>query len=113
MYRLSVNLKGGPAMTIGEMRQRKWQQKTLIGVSLKVVAPTGQYDPTKLINLGSNRWSFKPEMGLSRRCGHWILDGYAAVCFTRNPEFLSRNEYVPGTRSQTQDPIVAFETHLS
>jgi hypothetical protein len=114
VYRLSVNLKGGPAMTIGEMRRRQWQQKTLIGVSLKVVAPTGQYDPTKLINLGSNRWSFKPELGLSQRWGHWILDAYAGVWFyTKNPEFFSRNVYVPGTQSQTQDPIVAFETHLS
>jgi hypothetical protein len=112
VFRFSVNLKGAPAMTLGEIRQ--WQQKTLIGVSLKVVAPTGQYDPTKLINLGSNRWSFKPELGLSRRFGHWILDAYAGVWFfTRNPEFFSRNQYVPGTQDQTQDPIVAFETHLS
>jgi hypothetical protein len=112
VFRFSVNLKGAPAMTLGEIRQ--WQQKTLIGVSLKVVAPTGQYDPTKLINLGSNRWSFKPELGLSRRFGHWILDAYAGVWFfTRNPEFFSRNQYVPGTQDQTQDPIAAFETHLS
>ncbi len=112
VYRLSVNLKGAPAMTLGEIRT--WQQKTLIGASLKVVAPTGQYDPTKLINLGSNRWSFKPELGLSRRFGHWVLDAYAGVwLFTKNPEFFSRNQYVPGTQSQTQEPIVAFETHLS
>jgi hypothetical protein len=43
-----------------------------------------------------------------------LLDGYAAVwLFTRNPEFFSRNAYFAGTRSQTQDPIVAFEVHLS
>ncbi len=112
VYRFSANLKGAPAMTLSEIRQ--WQQKTLIGVSLKVVAPTGQYDPTKLINLGSNRWSFKPELGLSRRWGHWVLDAYAGVWFfTRNPEFFSRNQYFSGTQSQTQDPIAAFETHLS
>ncbi len=112
VFRFSVNLKGAPAMELGEMRQ--WQQKTLLGVSLKVVAPTGQYDPTKLINLGSNRWSFKPELGLSRRWGHWVLDAYGGVWFfTRNPEFFSRNQYFPGTQDQTQDPIAAFETHLS
>jgi len=49
-YRFSVNLKGGPTMTLPEFM--KWHQKMLIGVSLKVVAPTGQYDPTKLINWG-------------------------------------------------------------
>ena len=112
LVRVSVNLVGGPAMPLGEMRT--WQQKTLLGVSLKVVAPTGQYDPTKLINLGANRWAFKPELGLSRRWGHWVLDAYGGVWFfTENPEFFSRNAYVPGVQAQTQDPAVVLETHLS
>jgi hypothetical protein len=112
VFRFSVNLKGAPAMAGPAFV--KWRQKLLIGASLKVVAPTGQYDPTKLINLGANRWAFKPEVGLSRRWGNWILDAYAAVwLFTENPEFFSRNQYFPGVRSQTQDPIAAFETHLS
>jgi hypothetical protein len=112
VFRFAVNLKGAPAMDLGEMR--RWQQKLLLGASLKVVAPTGQYDPTKLINLGSNRWAFKPELGLSRRWGHWVLDAYAGVWFyTRNPEFFSRNQYFPGTQDQTQKPIGAVETHLS
>jgi hypothetical protein len=112
VVRFSVNLKGGPAMGPVEMIQ--WRQKLLIGASLRVVAPTGQYDPTKLINLGSNRWSFKPELGLSRRWGHWLLDGYAGVWFfTENPEFFSNNAYVSGTHAQTQKPITAIETHLS
>jgi hypothetical protein len=112
VFRFSVNLKGAPAMELSEAR--KWQQKHLVGASLKVVAPTGQYDPTKLINLGGNRWAFKPELGYSGRFGHWILDAYGSVwIFTRNPDFFSRNQYVPGTHAQTQDPILAFETHLS
>jgi hypothetical protein len=112
VVRVSVNLVGGPAMSLPEMRQ--WRQKTLLGVSLKVIAPTGQYDPTKLINLGANRWSFKPELGLSRAWGHWVLDAYASVWFfTQNPDFFSRNEFVPGSQSQTQDPIGAIESHLS
>jgi hypothetical protein len=112
VYRLAVNLKGGPAMEVREFV--KYQQKTVLGVSLKVVAPTGQYDPQRLINYGANRWAFKPEFGYSRRMGHWILDGYGGVWFyTRNPEFFSRNAYVPYTQSQTQEPIVALEGHLS
>lgn len=112
VVRVSVNLVGGPAMPLAEMRT--WRQKTLLGVSLKVIAPTGQYDPTKLINLGSNRWAFKPEVGLSRRWGNWLLDAYGSVwLYTSNPEFFSRNAYVPGVQSQTQDPIALLETHLS
>jgi outer membrane putative beta-barrel porin/alpha-amylase len=111
-FRFSVNLKGGPAMPPQEFR--KWQQKVLLGASLKVVAPTGQYDPTVLINWGNNRWAFKPEFGYSQRWGHWVLDGYAAVWFfTKNPEFFSHNAFVPGLQYQTQQPIGAFETHWS
>jgi len=111
-YRMSVNLRGGPAMDVRDYS--KWRQKTLIGASLRVVAPTGQYDPTKLINYGANRWGFKPEIGLSRRWGHWVLDAYGAVWFyTANNEFFSHNQFNPGVTKQTQKPIGAFEGHLS
>jgi hypothetical protein len=111
-YRLSVNLKGGPALPLQDFR--KWHQKTLIGASLRVVAPTGQYDPAKLINWGSNRWAFKPEIGYSGRWGNWIADLYGGVWFfTKNPEFFSRNAYYPGTQAQTQKPIGSIEAHLS
>jgi hypothetical protein len=111
-YRLSVNLIGGPAM---EPRQfARWTQDLLLGVSLKLVAPTGQYDPTLLINWGSNRWAFKPEVGYSQRFGHWIVDAYAGGWFfTENSEYFSRNMYFPGTRSLTESPVAAFEAHLS
>jgi hypothetical protein len=106
--RVSVNLKGGPAMSIQQMR--KWKQKTLLGVSLRVVAPTGQYDPNKLVNWGANRWAFKPEFGYSERWNNWLLDGYAgAWFFTTNPEYYSR----PAPAPQTQNPIGSFEGHLS
>jgi hypothetical protein len=111
-FRFSVNLKGGPAMSVREFQS--WQQKTILGVSLRVIAPTGQYDGTKLINNGSNRWAFKPELGYSRRLGHWVLDTYGALwLFMTNDEFWSRNAFFPGTRSQSQKPIGAFEGHLS
>jgi hypothetical protein len=107
-FRLSVNLKGGPAMEAKEYM--KWTEKTLIGVSLKVVAPTGQYDPTKIVNWGSNRWSFKPEIGYSRRRKHLVLDAYAgAWFFTTNQQF-----YTPsGPQPQSENPIGSFEGHLS
>jgi hypothetical protein len=106
--RLSVNLKGGPSMPAQEFR--KWRQKTLLGVSLKVVAPTGQYDPTKLVNWGANRWAFKPDLGYSKRWNNWFLDSYAGVWFyTTNPRYYSP----PLPKSQTEQPIGAFEGHLS
>ena len=111
-FRFSINLKGGPSMGVADFRN--WKHKTLIGVSLKVVAPTGQYDPRKLINYGANRWGFKPELGLSRRWGHWVLDAYGATwVFTTNHEFFSKNQYSPGVNVQSQKPIGAFEGHFS
>ena len=112
VFRFSVNIKGGPAMSVREYQA--WKQKTILGVSLKVIAPTGQYDGTKLINNGSNRWAFKPEFGYSERWGHWVLDGYAAAWFfTTNPEFFSHNAFFPGTQTQSQAPMASFEGHLS
>ena len=112
VYRFSMNLIGGPAMSAPEFR--KWQQKSILGMSVRVIAPTGQYDPTKLVNFGANRWGFKPEIGFSRRNGHWIFDTYGgAWLYTKNPKFFSQNQYYPGVRAHTQAPVGAFEGHVS
>lgn len=110
--RFSLNLKGGPAMNVQEFKN--WSQKTVLGVSMRLVPLTGQYDPTKLINLGINRWAFKPELGYSRRWGHWFIDGYGGAWFyTTNHEFFSHNQFSPGTNTQSESPIGSFEGHLS
>ena len=106
--RFSVNLKGGPAMSAPEFA--KWKQKALLGVSLTVIAPTGQYDATRLINWGIHRWAFKPELGYSQRWGKWVLDGYGGIWFyTTNSAFFS----IPNPQPQTEKPIGSFEGHLS
>lgn len=111
-FRFSVNLIGGPAMNVPEFM--KWRQKTILGISFRLVPQAGQYDPTKLINLGTNRWAFKPELGYSQRWGHWTLDAYAGAWFyTTNPEFFSQNQFSPGINTQAQRPIGSFEGHLS
>jgi len=107
--RFSVNLLGGPAMTLKDFM--KWRQKTLLGASIKVLAPTGQYSPRQLVNWGLNRWAIKPEIGYSQRLWReWIVDAYAGVWFyTTNSEFPVRPIPLP----QTQAPIGSFEGHLS
>ena len=111
-FRFSVNLKGGPAMDLKEFS--RWSQKTLLGASFTLVAPTGQYDATRLINQGSNRWAFKPELGFSRRFGHWLFDSYGSVWFfTTNPEFFSHNAFVPGVNTKSESPVFGFEGHVS
>ncbi len=107
-FRFSVNLMGGPAMQPKEMA--KWKQKRLLGLSLRMVAPTGQYSATKLVNWGTNRWAFKPEFGYSERWGHWLVDGYAGAWFyTTN----SASYAGPVTKPQDESPIGSLEGHLS
>ena len=94
--RLSVNFIGAPALEIP--RFMTYRQKTLVGASIRVIAPLGQYDNTKLINLGTNRWTFVPRVGVSQRLGHWNLEAFTSVwLFTANPD-------VQGRRLQ-QDPL--------
>jgi len=106
--RFSVNLKGGPAMPLSQFV--KWKQETVLGASLKVIPPTGQYDPAKLINWGINRWAFKPEFGYTHAFGKWWVDGYGGVWFfTRNQKSYA----IPGPKPQTENPIGSLEGHLS
>lgn len=110
--RVSVNLVGAKAMDAQEFSH--WKQKMVIGTSLLVEAPTGQYDGTRLINVGEHRWSFKPEVGFSRRFGHWLVDAYGSVWFyTPNNDFFSNAPGSTGPNRQTQDPMGAVEAHLS
>jgi len=104
--RFSVNLRGAPAMKPEEFL--KWNQKFVLGASLTVSVPLGQYDSARLINPGLNRWGFKPELGMERRWGRWALDLYGGVWF-----ITANHSYFPGARTRTQDPVGAAETHVS
>jgi hypothetical protein len=104
--KLSINLRGNPAMTPKEFASAP--RRAIVGASLAAVAPTGQYDGTKLINLGANRWAFKPEIGVSIPRGRWDLDAYLATwLFASNPDFF------PGGAKRTQDALVAIQGHAS
>lgn len=102
--RFAVNLKGTPALTFAEFPNHK--QETNIGVSLTVSAPTGQYDPAKVINIGQNRWAFKPEVAFTKLFGTWQLDIYGgAWFFTENDNFTGK--------TLTQAPVSSFQFHLT
>jgi len=104
--KLSVNLLGPPAMSPKEFVRAPKQ--TVIGASVTAVIPVGQYDPAKLINLGTNRWAFKPEVGVSHPEGRWDLDAYAGVWL-----FSENDAFFPGAATRRQDPIVAIQGHAS
>jgi len=104
--RLAVNLRGAPSMTPEEFRRFLADPEPMVGVSLKVQAPTGQYDPERVVNLGTNRWSFRPEIGYLRRLRPgWILELSAGAWF-----YGDNDEFLGTTREQ--DPLAAVEGHL-
>jgi len=103
--RWSVNLLGAPALSLKEFRD--YRQDTIVGASLTVTAPTGQYDNTKLVNIGTNRWTFKPEVGVSKALGPWILEGDAAVTF-----YTDNDQFFPGNNVRQQDPLYALQAHV-
>ncbi|HXD96885.1 MAG TPA: transporter [Candidatus Acidoferrum sp.] len=87
--RFSVNFYGAPALSMEEFAS--YQQDLIVGFSLGVSLPLGQYDSDKLVNIGTNRWSIKPELGLSKRLGPVSLELAAGVTlFTRNDDFLGQ-----------------------
>jgi hypothetical protein len=105
--RMSWLVRGAPAFTVAELA--KAPRRTILGVSLNVAAPVGQYDPEKLINLGTNRWGFRPEFAVSRPVGErWLIDAYAGLWL-----FTPNNESYPGAQTKTQAPMGSFQTHLS
>jgi hypothetical protein len=104
--KLSVILAGSKPMTPAEFVRAP--RRPIVGVSVTAVPPWGQYDPAKLVNLGSNRWAFKPEAGVSFPAGRWTLDGYFGVWF-----FTDNDRYFPGSSLRQQDPIAALQGHAS
>nr|WP_233839290.1 transporter [Paraburkholderia sp. ZP32-5] len=102
-FRLSVNLLGGPALTPEEFAHRT--PGTIVGMSLTVVAPTGQYEPAHLVNIGTHRWAFKPEFGISQPFGNWFAEVMTGVwLFTDNTSFL-------GNRRRAQAPLAELQLH--
>lgn len=102
--RVAANIRGAPALDLKDFMAYK--QDLVIGTSLTVTCPTGQYDPTRLINIGANRWSFKGELGGSQAIGKWIMELSAtAELFTDNHDFY-------GGKRREQDPVFAGKTHI-
>jgi hypothetical protein len=102
--RFAINLHGAPSMNAAEFKNYK--QKTNLGASVVVVAPLGQYDSARLVNIGTNRWSVRPEIGISQRFGQWYLDLYAGTWI-----FTATRNFPLGVRRQ--DPIGIVQSNLT
>ena len=86
-------LYGAPALSLEEFRD--YEPDVIIGTSLEVTAPLGQYNSDKLLNIGTNRWSFKPEVGISKTLGSWTLELATGVRF-----YTDKNNFLDGRTLQ-------------
>src|SRR6185295_15291889 len=102
--RWSVNFFGAPALAPKEFAS--YRQNLIVGASVQIGLPSGDYDPARLVNIGSNRWTARPEIGLSKVLGRrWTVDlALAGTFFETNDAFF-------GGRSRAQDPIYSFQAH--
>jgi hypothetical protein len=102
--RLSVNLHGAPALSLKQFPE--YHQESIIGVSLVVTAGSGQYIPSKLINIGTNRWSLMPGLGVSKSVQQWTFEAATGTTFfTDNHEFL-------GDNTRRQSPLFSLQGHV-
>lgn len=102
--RLSYLFYGAPAVDIKTFMSTP--QTRVIGMSVKVNMPLGDYNNENIINTGSNRWTIKPEIGVSNRWGAWSGEAsFAASFFTENDNFK-------GNTTLEQDPLYQLQVHL-
>ena len=103
-FRISVNLYGAPALSLEDFAS--YHQDLIVGFSLQTTVPLGRYDADKLLNIGTNRWSFKPEVGVSKAFGPLIVElAPSATFYTDNDAFL-------GGLTRAQDPLFALQAHV-
>lgn len=104
-FRVSINFYGAPAQSLKEFSN--YQQDLIIGASVQVSAPLGQYDDDKLVNLGSNRWYIKPDVGISKAWGPLALElSTGAFIFSKNDDYF-------GGKTLEQDPVYTTQLHLT
>jgi hypothetical protein len=103
--RFSVNFLGAPALSVQEFAN--YQQDLIVGASVQVSAPLGQYDEHRLVNLGNNRWYVKPDIGISKAWGDFTLELSGGVfLFTDNTEFFNGKKL-------EQDPVYTTQLHAT
>ena len=106
--RFAVNLYGAPPLAGKEFAEYRASadHETIVGMGLVLQLPTGQYYDDKLINLGGNRFTFRPQVGIIHNWGKWSAELTAAgLIFTDNNDFFNGKKL-------EQDPAYGVDGHL-
>jgi hypothetical protein len=107
--RFAVNLVGGPPLkgTNFVSYRAAHPTETIVGAGLSVHAPLGEYFDDKLLNLGENRFTLRPELGVEHRRGKLLTELTGTVSF-----FTDNNDFWNGNRRE-QDPMYTLQGHLA
>lgn len=107
--RFSMNLFGAPPLSGKEFVDYRTEARdceTIVGAGMVVVLPTGYYLKDKLLNLGSNRFTIRPQLGVVHNRGPWAFELTGSVWFfTDNESFFSGN-------TLEQDPLFSLQGHV-
>lgn len=104
-FYFSYNFYGAPAVSLKEFR--RYQQDIIIGFTFKFSVPLGAYDADKLINIGTNRWTLTPGLGISQKLGKWTVEAsVAAEVYTDNTNF-------DNGKTRKQDAIYSTQMHVT
>jgi hypothetical protein len=103
--RLFWRFAGAPALKT-KADAGAYRQDVIAGATVQLIMPFGEYDPSELINLGSNRWTVRSGVGVSKALGNWTVEGYGALWI-----FGENNDFVDGLLLE-QKPLVTAKTHL-
>lgn len=102
----SINFMGAPAMDGQQFGSLRQNPHPILGGSIKLVAPTGTYNPKRLINVGANRWAVKAELGyIAPLNPKWLVELSVGTWF-----FADNDEFLGFTKEQ--EPVLTMQGHL-
>jgi len=107
--RFSLDLVGAPALKGTEYADFRAAHpvQTVVGVALGVQLPLGDYEDDKLLNLGQNRFVFRPQAGVVHTSGPWSFELTSSIwIFTDNDDFFGGNELAQNPLYDTQAHVV-------
>jgi len=107
----SVALAGAPALAPQDYV--KYPFRASVTALFSVGLPTGSYESTRLLNLGTNRWSFRIGAPIYVGIGDWKFGKRTTFEVHPSVYFYTDNNDITGGESKSQDPLFSLELHLT
>ena len=105
-FRLSATLFDSSTQSSETSDDSKEIGTTVVGAAISVTVPWGEYYDEKLLNIGTNRYTIRPQIGVVHTRGPWSYELTGSIFFfTDNDRFYNGNKL-------EQDHFYAVQTHI-